>query len=101
MSRLRLSGLVSAMNRVREQWQYGVSAAEAPPFRQHIQAIIAETEQACRERRVLPSKLPTPSYRAYLYLKSLDLATLPLRADSAPPPARPVRVRNLLAFCDG
>src|SRR5213078_3246875 len=69
MTKLRVAGLVAAMNRVREQWQYGLTPEEAPLFRQRIQAIIAETEQFCRAHQRTPAYLPAPSYRAYRYLQ--------------------------------
>ena len=45
--------------------------------------------------------MPAQSYRAYLFLKALDLDHLPQRAAEAPPPPVPaVRVRNLVAIAD-
>jgi hypothetical protein len=99
MSKLRISGLVAAMNRVREQWQHGLTAAEAPAFHRMILEMIARVERLCREHGHTARQLPAPSYRAYLYLKSLDLDAMPVRADGSPVPAGPPRVRNLVAFC--
>jgi hypothetical protein len=95
---LRIAGLVAAMNRVREQWQHGVTAAGAPAFRRTVSDTIAQVEQLCRERGKSPRHMPPQSYRAYQYLKSLDLNAVPIRAADAPVPSGPLRIRNLVTW---
>jgi hypothetical protein len=99
-SGLRFTGLVAAMNRVREQWQHGIPAGEQPAFRQRINATIEQVERICRDCHRTPRQLPPQSYRAYRYLKSLDLNAIPVRAADTPAPSGPLRVRNLVAFAE-
>jgi hypothetical protein len=67
-------------------------------FRQWVLATVAQVEAACRAARRNPRDLPGPSYRAYQFLKSLDLMHLPAPAPeghdgSAPAP----RLRHLIS----
>lgn len=89
------------MTTVRAELAAGLLPEEAPAFRQRVRAAVAEVEQIVRRQRRAPRHLPAPSYRAYLFLKNLDLERLPLREAGAPPPAAPpVRVRNLIAIAE-
>ena len=101
MPSLRLSGLVALMHHVRADLAAGLLPEDVPAFRQRVSAAIATVEQAARSRRLTPRHLPTPSYRAYQFLKSLDLDHLPVRAAEAPAPAAPpVRIRSLVALAE-
>lgn len=84
------------MNRAREGWSHGVPVAEADDFRRMVMDTVAQVEAICRRNQVKPSQLPGPSYRAYRYLKSLDLAALPVCDESAAP-SRAVRIKNAIA----
>jgi hypothetical protein len=97
---VRIKGLVAVANRAREQWSAGLLPAEADAFRSMVSSAIAQVEQICREHRCTPTQLPGPSYRAYQFLRALDLDRLPL---SDTPPAhtqRSVRIKNLSVICD-
>ncbi len=101
MPALRIPGLVNAMNEVRARLGAGIPPAEADAFREHVTHIVAEVERICRERRLKPSDLPAPSYRAYQLLKTLDLRRLPLLpAGAPPPPPTSFRITNLVASCE-
>ncbi len=73
----RFTGLVASANRARALLTAGLSVEQAPAFRQWVQGIVDQVETACRTAHSKPSALPGPSYRAYQFLKSLDLAHLP------------------------
>lgn len=95
---LRFTGLVASANRTRAQLTAGVAAEHAPAFRQWVQAIVAQVESACRAAHTQPSALAGPSYRAYQFLKSIDLTHLPAPAavGQSVPAAAP-RLRHLIS----
>jgi hypothetical protein len=89
------------MNDVRAQLAAGIPPAEADAFRKHINTLVDEVEQICRARHRKPSDMPAPSYRAFQFLKTLDLRRLPIRpADAPPPPPTNFRIINQVAVCD-
>jgi len=77
MPPFRLSGLVASANRARAQLTAGLTAEQAADFRRWVLAVLAQVEAVGRAAHRKPSDLPGPSYRAYQFLKSLDLAHLP------------------------
>jgi hypothetical protein len=93
---LRIQGLVKAMRWARERLKAGIPPGEANAFRARVQKTVAQVDAICKEHGVAPSDLPTPSYRAYRYLKELDLTQLPIDAD-APQKLTRVRISGLVA----
>jgi hypothetical protein len=79
---VRIKGLVAASNQVREQLKVGIAAERVEAFRQQVRATLKATEQLCASARMMPAQLPTPSRKAYAFLKQLDLKHLPI-ADSS------------------
>jgi len=100
MSHLRIKGLVKAMNLAREQLAAGIPLSEAEAFRSGITGTVAQTEQICREQRCSPAQLPAQSYRAFQFLKQIDLDNLPTRSDDRRPATKALRIKNLVAICD-
>ncbi len=98
MSRIRIAGIVKAMNRVREWIDTGIPQAEVEGFRALVKDSVAQVESICREHNATPQDLPAPSRRAYQYLKSVDLENIPIREADAPPPPQRVRVKRLVAI---
>lgn len=76
---LRFTGLVKAMNTAHDRLSAGIPANEVDGFRKWVRGIIRQVEMACDERKTRPDRLPAPTYRAYLFLKSIDLNNLPIR----------------------
>jgi hypothetical protein len=98
------------MNRARQALSAGLHPDELEGFRRLVAGTLAQLEAICRANRLAPQALPAPTYRAYLYLKGIDLRNLPVRQASQDPgesrPARPpasagqaLPVRGLLARC--
>lgn len=86
---IRIKGLISAFNDVRAQLQAGISPDEEERFRDHVRALLARVEEICVANGTTPNALPSPSRRAYTFLKNLDTRNLPkpdaLRAATAHP----------------
>ncbi len=93
---MRIKGLVAASNQVREQLKVGIAAERVEAFRQQVRATLRATEQLCASARMMPAQLPTPSRKAYAFLKQLDLKHLPI-ADSSLPTAttQSITLRNV------
>ncbi|MCC7361930.1 MAG: hypothetical protein IT317_20770 [Anaerolineales bacterium] len=74
---LRFTGLVAGANRVRAQLAAGVPPEQAAAFREWVRATVAQVESACHTAGLRPTDLAGPSYRAYQFLRQLDLTHLP------------------------
>lgn len=84
------------MNQARERLAAGLPEQEIPAFQEWVRRNIATIETACQQAGIDPSRLAAPTYRAYRYLKELDLNNLPIRQGEAPPAGRKVRITNLV-----
>ena len=102
MHTIKITGVVAAAKRAREKLQGGIAAEHVDDFRRSVTRTITEVERICAEYKATPAQLPSASYQAYQFLKTLDLAKLPVRAEAADP-AKPeagrVRIKNLLPIC--
>ncbi len=95
-SKIRITGLVAAANRVCEQLKVGIPATEVARFQTYVQETLLTVNKICADAQQHPEQLPTPSRKAYAYLKQLDLSQLPIiQGDSAPPQL--LRVANIRA----
>jgi hypothetical protein len=99
MSRLRISGLVKLMNHVRDSLATGIPPGKQDEFRHMVRENLRQVENICREYKTSPEKLPAPTYRAYRYLKELDLSQLPVAAETPAPVPQRLRIKNLIASC--
>ncbi len=77
---IHVRGLVKSMNVARrnleEHSRRGLSVTELEAFDNWVKDIVVQTEQICRQYGIKPEQLPTPSYRAYIFLKSLNIPAL-------------------------
>ena len=94
---LRIRGVVKAMRWARERLKAGIPPGEAEAFRARVQNTTSQVEAICRKHGIPPSDLPTPSYRAYRFLKELDLTDLPID-EEAPEKLKQVRISGLVAI---
>jgi hypothetical protein len=93
---VRISGLVTASNQVRDSLNVGIPAQQVEQFRQSVLTAIQTTEQLCAQARMTPAQLPTPSRKAYAFLKQLDLDRLPIADASLPATAhQTLALRNV------
>ncbi|MBP6822698.1 MAG: hypothetical protein KA368_14205 [Acidobacteria bacterium] len=94
---MKISGLIRLFNHVRSQLQTGLTPGEIEPFKLRVRKIVQDVELICRNHNVGIDSLPAPSRRAYLFLKELDLNSLPLRQDGQPAtPTSTVRIKNVV-----
>jgi hypothetical protein len=104
MKKLRISGVVKAMNQARDRLGRGLLPSEAEDFRRWVRGMISEVERISRLYGTKPEKLPAPTFRAYQFLKSIDLKDLPITEHPSNEPASgfsgrgKVRVSNLIAI---
>jgi predicted metal-dependent hydrolase len=99
-SSVKIKGLVKAMNVARQRLAAGIPLAEQDEFRDWIHDLISQVETICRESKLSPSQLPAPSYRAYCYMKGLDLEHLPTVREGEEPAERQVQIQGLVALCE-
>ncbi len=85
------------MNGVRRQLADGLAPSEVAAFRAHVARTVADVERICRDHGARPEDLPRPSYRAYRFLKDLDLTDIPLRREGERAAPRPLRIKNVVA----
>jgi hypothetical protein len=99
MKRIRITGLVRLMNQVRDILSTGIPPGEEDNFRKMVQAALRQVDAICKEHKTSPDKLPSPTYRAYRYLKELDLKELPVAKEALPANPGRLQVRNLISSC--
>src|SRR5262249_43326696 len=94
---MRINGLIRFFNHVRSQLQAGLTTDEVEPFKQQVIKIVRDVETICRRHGVGIEDLPAPSRRAYVFLRELDLANLPLRRDGETAAAKTgFRIKNVV-----
>jgi len=87
------------MRQVREQLKAGILPDERDVFRRQVRGLVARVEEICHAHHVKPAALPAPSYRAYTFLKTLDLDALPIRHTDIQEPDTLLRLNGLLTSC--
>jgi len=96
---IQIRGLVSVMNRVRDQLRAGISPEEEADFRATVRDAVRTVDNICRASRITSGDLPTPSRKAYAYLKGLDLGDLPRPTCDQVVTQNSVRIAGILATC--
>ena len=101
MKRLRISGLVGFAKQIRQELARPVSAERLAELRRRIDQTIANIEQVARDENVPVRSMPSPSRKAYQFLKGLDLSTVvPDDAAAASFPPESVSFRGLQSYFD-
>ena len=103
MKRLRISGLVGLAKRVRQELAGPVSRERLAQLRWDIEDAVRTIQQMLRDKGVRAQDLPSPSKKAYQFLKGLDLNSVVTEesslASSFPPES--VSFRGLQGHFDG
>jgi len=103
MRRLRISGLVKLVKRVRQELSGPVSPERLALLRRQIDENIGAIEQIARDKGVRIQSLPLPSWKAYQFLKGLDLSAVATETASSASGLVPdsVSFRGLQSYFDG
>ncbi|MEM9273709.1 MAG: SprT-like domain-containing protein [Cyanobacteria bacterium P01_F01_bin.143] len=75
---IRITGIVKTANQVRTQLQQGISPQEVDSLKKFVANSLKTIEKICTEANTKPDYLPTPSRKAYYYLKTIDWHNLPI-----------------------
>ncbi len=107
MRRLRIRGLAGFAKQIRQELSEPLHPQRLAELRVQVDETVQAIEQILREKRVRASDLPTPTRKAYQFLKSLDLASMtpqPSAGASVPPlsfPPESVTFPGLVSHFNG
>lgn len=76
MRRIRITGLVRFAKRVRQELSGPVSAARLAELRRDVDEAVNAIDQILRDKGARVAGLPSPSRKAYQFLKGLDLDSI-------------------------
>ena len=99
---IRISGIVKTANQVRSKLQQGIHLQEVDSIKGFVLDSLQTIEGICIEANTTPKSLPTPSRKAYYYLKNIDwdnlLLTKELKAESTSTPRLPttLSIKNVV-----
>ena len=93
---IRVTGLVKAMSLAREQLTTGIPTDGVDEFCQFVNQTLANVDHICRTNLISAKDLPAPSFRAYQYLKQIDLKKLPV-VDQPTASVQKIRITHLNA----
>ena len=94
---VRIKGLVRGFNDIRAQLQAGIRPDQEEQFRGHVRALTAGVEEICAAHGTTIESLPSPTRRAYSFLKDLDTRDLPPPSGARTTTAVPrLRIANVV-----
>jgi len=85
MQRLHIRGLVQISRQVQQKIADGLASDDAQHVQRFVQDTLHQVDALCQKYATTPDQLPTPTAKAYQYLKSIDWQTLP----PVSPPKKP------------
>jgi hypothetical protein len=71
--KMRIGGIVGLANQIRQKLQIGIEPEEIDRLQTIITKSVQQIEKLCAEQQTQPIQLPTPSRKAYNFLKSINL----------------------------
>ncbi|MCH8149725.1 MAG: hypothetical protein IH987_17350 [Planctomycetes bacterium] len=103
MRRIRIKGLVSVVNSVRRDLSQPLSPARKERLRDTVATSLQQVDRIVAEHGVTVEHLPEPTRRAYRFLASIDLDTIPSQtaADSDGPARGSVSLVGIKSYLDG
>ena len=97
---LRIRGLVKAARAARESLRDGIPPNRIERFRHMVRESVATVERLCAAACVTPQSLPTPSRKAYDFLRGIDLEHLPMPdREQSDERARPIQIKHVTRNC--
>lgn len=93
---VRINGVVRVATIARQQLQLGIKPQDIEKFQQFVTISVLNIENLCATSNSHPSQLPTPSRKAYDFLKQIDLDNLPLSNQEKKVPAANFKLTNVI-----
>jgi len=93
---VRISGVVRLATIARQQLQLGIQPQEIEKFQKFVTISVQNIEHLCATSNSHPSQLPTPSRKAYDFLKQIDLNNLPLTTQQKKVPVTNFKLTNVI-----
>ena len=94
---IRITGIVKTANQVRTKLQQGVHPQEIDSFKAFVDNSLQTIEKICQEAKTTPNSLPTPSRKAYHYLKRIDWHNLPpIQPEQTTLPIQTLSIKNIV-----
>ena len=94
---IRITGIVKTANQVRNKLKQGIHPKEVDTFKTFVHNSLQTIEKICQEANTTPDSLPTPSRKAYHYLKSIDWHNLPVtKQKQDTKPIQTLRINNVV-----
>lgn len=93
---VRISGVVRVATVARQHLQLGILPQEVEKFQKFVTMSVQQIEHLCASSNAHPSQLPTPSRKAYDYLKQIDLNNLPLTNEQQPQNVVTLKLKNVI-----
>jgi len=84
MKRLRIKGIVSQANRMRQLLSQPMTVSQRDRIDNHLKRVISDVDNILIKHKLTIEHLPAPSRRAYQFLKGVNLKTVKI---VEPPPA--------------
>lgn len=97
---MRISGLVKAAARVREDLRRGIPPEARDEFRDRVRTLVSQVEMLCDENAASVDDLPGPSRKAYAFLRDLDLDELPEPSEEEPAPVPTARISGVVGAAE-
>lgn len=86
MPRLRISGIVSIANHVRQKLNLPLAPEQRDKLAAHVDRTLADIDALLARHNASSAQLPAPSRRAYEFLKQVDVRNRPAPVAPAPGP---------------
>lgn len=94
--KMRISGIVGLANQIRQKLRTGIEPEEVDRLQTIITKSVQQIEKLCAEQQTQPTQLPTPSRKAYNFLKSINLDGAVTPPDNLAIPTSTLKLKNVL-----
>ncbi len=74
--KLRIRGLVKTARYVQDRIDSGISDAEITEVNRYVKATLEQVTAICAKHNTTPDRLPSPSFKAFIFLNSLNGDTI-------------------------
>jgi hypothetical protein len=93
---MRIGGIVGLANQIQRKLQTGIEAEEIDRLQKIITKSVQQIEKLCVQHQTQPTQLPTPSRKAYNFLKSINLDRSVTTTSNSAIPTSTLKLKNVL-----